>query len=483
MYTYQDLLAIGQNEEERMGFVRSAISQHKSTELYRVAWVADQYNRHRNVTIEQYQKLLYTVSGQAVPDKWGANFKMACRHFHRFIVQEVQFLLGNGADWQNTATEDKLGTQKYPFDNQLQEAAKQALIGGVAFGFFNLDHIDVFSLLEFAPLYDEETGALMAGIRFWQIDDSKPLRATLYEVDGYTDYIWNRRLKNENNGVSDVSETGVVLHEKRPYKLNVRESPADGLEVYDGENYPSFPIVPLWGNSEHQSEIVGLRQQIDCYDLIKSGFANTVDEASIVYWTIQNAGGMDDVDLAQFVERMKTIHASYMEDDGARAESHAMEAPYASREALLNRLDKDLYRDAMALDTETIAAGAVTATQIKAAYEPLNSKCDDFEFCVVDFVNGILALAGIDDSVSFTRSMIVNETESVQTILQAAQFLDADYVTEKILTILGDGDKVEEIIGRMNADDLERMSSFVNPAGAETEDEVNGEEPSEEVNG
>ena len=372
MNTYQDLQKVKDTDEDRMNFVQLCISQHKNTDLYKTAWIANQYDKHRNVTINEYQKLLYTVSGKAVPDNWSANFKMACRHFHRFIVQENQFLLGNGVTWEKSDTVDKLGTQDKQFDTQLSICAKYALIHGEAFGFFNLDHLDVFSLLEFVPLYDEENGSLRAGIRLWQISTSKPLRATLYEEDGYTDYIW-------------IDGKGKILHDKREYKLNTGTTPADGEQIYDGENYPSFPIVPLWGNSEHQSEIVGLREQIDCYDLIKSGFANTVDEASIVYWTLNGAGGMDDIDLAKFVERIKTVHAATL-DDQAQAQSHTQDAPYASREALLNRLDNDLYRDAMALNTDTIASGAVTATQIKAAYEPLNSKTDDFEYQVIQII-------------------------------------------------------------------------------------------------
>lgn len=473
MYSYQDLLAIQDTDEARMQFVLSAISYHKSTELYKTAKVAEEYYKHKNVTINEYQKILYTVTGAAVPDNWSANFKMACRHFHRFITQEVQFLLGNGVDWDEKSTAEKLGTQKYRFDNQLQKAAKSALIGGVSFGLFNLDHVDVFDLMEFVPLYDEENGSLSAGIRFWQIDNSKPLRATLYEKDGYTDYIWRY---GEAKKVGEPERQ--VLKAKRPYKLKVRVSKADGEELYGGENYPGFPIVPLWGNAEHQSELVGLREQIDCYDLIKSGFANTVDEASIVYWTLQNAGGMDDVDLTKFVERMKTMHAAVVDDDGARAESHVIDAPYASREALLTRLDRDLYRDAMALDTDMIAGGAVTATQIRAAYEPLNSKCDDFEYCVEDFINGILDLAGIEDNPSFTRSPLINEGEEIAHVLQAAQYLPQEYVTEKILTLLGDGDKTEDILDQMESENLERLSALMAAQGGATSGEP-GEERNE----
>jgi hypothetical protein len=167
---------------------------------------------------------------------------------------------------------------------------------------------------------------------------------------------------------------------------------------------------------------------------------------------------MTDVDLAKFVKRMKTIKAAAVQDDGARAESHTQDVPYESREALLERLDRDLYKDAMALDTDRISNGAITATQIKAAYEDLNSKCDDFEYQIIEFIQGILAVAGIEDEVSFTRSQIVNQTEMVQIVLQAAPYLDDTYVTKKILDILGDGDQAEEILSQIDADDLSRIN-------------------------
>ena len=439
MITYQDLLQVGKSDNERMDFVQRVINEHKASDLYKTAEIADEYARHQDRTILQYQKMLYTLSGKAVPDNWSANYKIPSNFFYRFITQQTQFLLGNGVTWENNAG-DILGED---FDQKLQEAAKEALSGAVSFGFFNLNHVEVFSVLEFAPIHDEENGALTAGVRFWQVDETKPLRATLYELDGYTDYIWNHG-------------EGSVLRNKRPYKINVRSSEVDGVEVYDGENYPTFPIVPLWANHARQSEIVGLREQIDAYDLIKSGFANDLDDVSQIFWTVTNAGGMDDIDLAQFVERMKIVKAASV-SDGEQVQAHSVDIPYSAREVILDRLRKDMYRDYMALDVEDIAAGAVTATQIKAAYEPLNNKADEFEYCVIDFIQGLLAVAGVEDSPTFTRSMIVNQTEEVQNLIAAGQYLDADYVTEKILTLLGDGDKVEEILKRMSDNEVERQ--------------------------
>ena len=442
MKTYQDLLEIGENTGDRIKFTLSVIEEFKGSDMYREGVTAYAYARKRNVTISQYQKLLYTMSGKAVPDNYSANWKMPSNFFYRFVTQENQYLLGNGIYWRDERTADRLGGS---FDSELQQLGKDALIGGVAFGFWNLDHLEGFKITEFAPLYDEENGALCAGVRFWQLAANKPLRATLYELDGYTEFIWT-------DGI------GSVLKEKRAYVSKTRTTAADGTEIYDYENYPGFPIVPLWGNQNKQSELIGIREQIDCYDLIKSGFANDLDDASQIYWVIQNAGGMDDVDLAKFIERMKTVKAAVVGDSGAKAEAHTIDVPYTAREALLERLSKDLYRDAMALDTEEIAGGAITATQIRAAYEPLNSKTDEFEYCVHDFLDRVLAIAGIEDEATFTRSMMLNKSEEIQSVIQAAANLDPDYVTRKLLTILGDADMAEEMIEKMNSDELSRMN-------------------------
>lgn len=440
MITYQDLLKIGESETERIEFVRTVIASHQNSDAYKMAETAESYDRKQNKTIIEYQKLLYTITGEAVPDNFSANFKITSSFFNRFITQQTQYLLGNGVSWSQNGTDEKLGDD---FDSKLQTLGHNALVQGVGFGFWNFDHLEVFKLTEFAPLYDEEDGSLKAGVRFWQLDKTKPLRAVFYELDGYTSYIWR------DSGAE-------VLQEKQKYILKTRETAADGLEIYDGENYPSFPIVPLWGNTHHQSELVGIRESIDAYDLIKSGFANDVDDASLIYWTINNAGGMDDVDLAQFVQRMKTVKAAVVDDDGARAESHTVEVPYASRESLLDRLRADLYEDFMALDTKNIAGGAVTATQIKAAYEPLNNKTDMFEYCVLDFISNILDLAGIEDEPTFTRSQIVNAQEEFELVLQSVDYLSDEYITDKLLGLLGDADKAESVKKQRMVENAER---------------------------
>lgn len=448
MKTFNDLLEVSENESERMEFVREVVNTYKASDLYKEAEVGFAYDKKRNITILQFQKLLYTVTGEAIPDNVSANYKLASGFFNFFVTQQVQFLLGNGITWGEKKTPEKMGKDS---DRMIQKAARAALCAGVSYGFYNLDHLEVFTALEFAPLYDEENGALRAGVRFWQIAHNKPLRATFYEEDGYTEYIWE-------------DGTGRILKDKQKYILKTRTTQVDGTEIYDGENYSAFPIVPFWANQYHQSELVGLREQIDAYDLIKSGFCNTIDEASFIYWTINNAGGMDDVDLAQFVDRLKTVHAAQIEDTGAQAQANTIEAPHEGREALLDRLSKDMYADYMALNIDEIKGGANTATQIRAAYEPMNAKADNFGYCVGDFLHGIMEVAGFEDTFTFTRSYLINVQEEVNVLMAAAQYLDDEYVTRKVLTILGDADKADEVLKAM---DKAGISAFNAAAGDE----------------
>lgn len=445
MKTYQDLLEVVNDGVKLKEFIIAAINDHKSSERYKWAKEGEAYGRQENTTITRYRKMLYTISGKVVPDNFSAQHKLPSNFYSRFNIQENQYLLGNGVNFENDETKAKLGTKKKAFDTQIQKAGKIALNQGEAFGFFNLDHIDVFEYLEFVPLYDEEDGSLKAGIRFWQIDERKPLRATLYELDGCTEYI----KRND----ADLVE----LKAKRPYILKTHTSEADGTEIYGGQNYSGFPIVPLWGNQDHAIRIKAWQPKIDCYDLIESGFANDVDDASLIYWTIQNAGGMDDIDLAKFIQHMKTVKAAVMSDEGAKAEAHTIDVPVEARKTYLEMLEKDLIKDAMALDTDAIANGNTVATAIKASYEPLNAKTDDYEYCVIEFIQSILELAGIDDNPTFKRSAIINQAEETNMILAAAQYLDQETILKKLPFI--SPDEVQNILDNTMVEETGRFDT------------------------
>jgi SPP1 family phage portal protein len=458
--TYQDLQAIGEDEQRRMEFVEDVVREHRSSGLFHTALDAQKYYNGENPTIMNYEKILYDMQGKAHTDMFSANHKITSSFFRIAVAQESSYLLSNGVNFGKKSTKKKLSTIEQDFDEQVKEAADNALIGGVSFGFWNMDHVEVFPVTEFAPLYDENTGALMAGVRFLCISPEKSEQYTLFEIDGYTKYI-----KRKDSAVEP-------LQEKRTYQQVSAGSGVDETAVVDGYNYPSFPIVPLKNNKFCRSELCGRRNTIDALDLVTSNMVNNVDEGNLIYWVLTNCGGMDDLDDAKFIERLKTTHVAHADgDQGAGAEAHTIEAPFQGTQATAEMLEAKLYKDFMAFDSAAVTAANQSATAINAAYTNLDLKTDDFEKQVARFVRGILALAGIDDAPTFTRNRQTNKMEEMQTLMMAAQYVDDEYMTRKVLTILGDIDLADEVLKRMDAESLDRLTAGDDGKEAEPKEE------------
>lgn len=454
MITYQDYLEVSQDDGARADFVRKVIREHMSSRNYKLATVGKDYARGKNTTIMKYEKKFFDVNGQAYTDDYSPQHRTTCEFFKRYVTQLSAYLLGNGVKWKNSATADRLGGD---FDTKLKKLCKIAIAQRVAYGFFNLDHMEIFEADEFEPLFDEEDGAIKAGVRHWQLADGKPLRATFYEPDGYQSFLWTSATKPPRGDWQQI-RGGIYMKPKRPYKTVVSEVPDTGEKIYSYENYESFPIVPLYANDDKMADIEMMRYKIDAYDLVANDYINDLDNAQL-YWIIKGAGGMDDSDLMQFLDRLRTTRAANP-GPGQEVDPVTVNIPVEARERLLDRMERALYRDAMILDVNSIAGGAVVATQIKAAYEPQNERTDDLEYCIHEFLKSFLALAGIEDEATFTRSVIINASEEIQSVVMAAEHLSGEYVTGKILSILGDGDLTQQVLKQMDGEDMERMGGI-----------------------
>ena len=455
MLTYQDFLEC----ESIPDFILKAIMEHKDSEDYKIACNADLYDRQKNVTINEYVKKLWTMTGSPVFDYTAANSKIASNFFHRINVQAVTYLLGNGVTFTNESTKKALGKD---FDKVLKKIAFGAKIHKVGYGFWNNDRLHYFTFKEFVALYDEETGIMRAGIRFWQLDETKPLIAYLYEEDGYTRYR------------KDGSDPMVEDQPKQSYVKIYEHTEVDGDTLIGENNYGSLPIVPLWGSSLRQSTLVGVQRAIDSYDLIRSGFANDLTDCAEIYWLVENASGMDDQDLARMRDRLRIFHIGSVDtSDGARITPYTQEIPYQARKLYLDDIRAEIYEGFGALDVHTISAGE-TNDHIDAAYQPVDEEADDFEFEVSEFIKQILKLIGIEDEPLYKRNRISNQYEQVQMVMLEAEYLDQETVLKKLPNITVD--EVKEIIQKKDAEDMDRFAGMDNGNENEendTEEEVN----------
>ena len=111
--------------------------------------------------------------------------------------------------------------------------------------------------------------------------------------------------------------------------------------------------------------------------------------------------------------------------NGASAEPHTIEVPYAARREALELLERALYQDYMALDMDALTGGSLTNVAIRAATANLNLKADRYEWQVRQFMESLLALLGIaTQDVRFKRQTIANESETVADIAAMRQDID-----------------------------------------------------------
>ena len=465
MLTFQDFEA----EQNKPEFVRKAIQEHVASDEYKTAMLADKYDHEQNETINNYVRIIFSLLGNPIEDFTASNAKITSNFFHRLNTQRCMYLLGNGIsfsdhkqtviDRDGTASiidETKMSLGKH-FDTDIQTLGYYALIHGRCFGFWNVDRLKVFPITEFKPIVDEITGDLRAGIRFWRIDAKKPMQAVLYEEDGYTRY-----QTDEGAGNLDFHE----VEGKRAYKINYQYSEADGVEEIDTENYISFPIVQMWGSKLHQSTLIGMQNKIDSFDLIRSGFANDLTDCSQIYWILENCGGMSNAELAQFRDRLKINHIAVADTSaGSKVTPYTQEIPYQARKQYLDDIRAQIYEDFGGLDVHTVAAGA-TNDHIDAAYQPMDEEADDFEYQVIEFIQRILSLIGIEDTPQFKRNRISNQAEQTQMIMSVANYLDDETILQKLPFI-----NVDEVMQILAKKDVEDQSKFESEDGLGDDDD------------
>ena len=90
----------------------------------------------------------------------------------------------------------------------------------------------------------------------------------------------------------------------------------------------------------------------------------------------------------------------------------------------------------------------------------MDDKCGDFEYCLIDAIQGVLTLAGIDDEPSFKWNRIANQTEETNMVMTASTVLGDEWTLKKLPFLTPE--EVEEIMKEKGNTDMNRFG-YNNP--------------------
>ena len=443
MLTYNDLLACGEREDLRIDFIGRAIAERKGSLDYRTAERAMAYYNGENPDIAAYEKYIYDLKGVAHRDLVSPNSKIRNGYYPLIIDEAVSHLLANGVGFEHEQDKEKLGVD---FDDKIKSIYREALICGVGYGFYDGEKTIRIPYLQFAPILDDYTGRLRAGIYWTQIDKNKPLTVYLYEQDGFTIYI-------QENG-----EQMQVAVDKQKYVVDYLENEAEGQYYTENASSSYLPIYPLY-NLTGKSNIIGSLEILIALDLMASQLVNNVSSSELVYWVLKNYGGMDDIADANFIINLVKSHVIHVDDDGS-AEPHQLEVAFEANDAAYARLKAMLFENLRGVNHEVMDAGNLTATAINSAYSRLRNFSGLIESNLFEFIRGLLRIAGIDETETFTveYNETINTTEAINNTIASAQWLGDTATTERLALLNGLGDKIDQIMAEKSAEELVSVS-------------------------
>ena len=444
MLTYSDLVKCGDDEEKRMRFAENAISDFQKSDEYKWADKALKYYDIENPEIEAVEKIIYDMIGMAHQDLISPNNKIKNGYFPSIIDGHVSHLLTNGIGFSNPTNKDKLGKD---FDDVTKSIYREALICRCSYGFYDGKKTVRLPYKNTVQVVDDYTAALSAAVYFTQIATDKPKVITIFEPDGYTEY------------VQESGKAMEVKTPKTPYNFFSYKNKVENEYLRELNQSSNLPIMPLYSKNQ-KSMLIGSLDKLVALDMMSSELVNNVNQSELIYWVLKNYGGNDDIADAKFIINLKKSHIIHVDDDGS-AEPHQIQVPFEANDAAFSRLKKELYICMHGVDHEVLRAGNPTATEIDSAYTEQRNFSGIMETNVFEYTRGMMEIAGLSGDETFTveYNETVNTSEAIDNTIASAQWLGDEATTEKLVLLNGLGDKLDEIKKNRAAEPTSQFNS------------------------
>jgi len=296
--------------------------------------------------------------------------------FGRITKQHVGHLLKFPLQFRSCCAYP-LGPQ---FDHVIFDILQDAYIQSNSWGLWNGENLVHLPARFFIPIYDADTEQLVCGIAFRRLRDDLPWQYYLYEPDGVTKYC-------DNGVIQQVTK-------KMPYSYISRQY--NNETIIEPLYTPlELPIKPLYTNSERRSELTKpLRTQINAYDFLKTGYIDELLKSKFIYWLISGYGGQVD-ELIAIKETAQKLGIIARADNDGNIQPTIIEPPHTSHEKIMHELEKDIFRSAMAVNTDDLAGRAsVSDAAILSSQAQEDLKIGIIWNKLKPFIMDIAALAG-----------------------------------------------------------------------------------------
>jgi len=400
------------------------------------------------------QKEVNTYSnGQVHTIKVNTNCYLYTNYFKMLVNQKVNFLLAKEPELKISNTELTIAT----ITDMLEEGLLNASLDTAAWLHFyvennKLDWIFVHDS-EIIPIYDKYKKNITSVIRYFLIDKDT------YRVETWTD----KGVKVDIVAKDKIQSTELLYHyEETSYYQGE-------VENIEGKNLPFIPFIPLFNNKAKKSDLDGIQELIDMYNSINSGFVDNINLFQEAIVKLKGfTGDTEEIEtIRKNMQQFKMVGIPQGGGDNADMEYMAVEIPVEARKTILDILKENIFKIGQGLDPDRLAGESnITNVVIKSRYSALDMKAngtakqlklfyEKFVDCVNTFNN-----SGLDKEITFNRSMIFNESESIDNCLKSMNLLDMETILDNHPWVT-DSKKVLEKINKEKEENIKRQQELI----------------------
>ena len=199
------------------------------------------------------------------------------------------------------------------------------------------------------------------------------------------------------------------------------------------------PFIPFKNNEIETNDLKPIKDLVDVYDKVFSGFVNDTDDVQEVIFVLTNYGGQDKQEFLEDLKRYKMIK---MDNDGMGDQSGvttiAIDIPTEARNLILERTKKQIFISGQGVNPETDKLGNSSGVALKFLYSLLELKAGNmetqFRSGYATLVKMILKHLGLSDKLkikqTWTRNSINNDTEMAQVVSTLATITSRENVAK-----------------------------------------------------
>lgn len=270
------------------------------------------------------------------------------------------------------------------------------------------------------PIWTNDLEKELSG--FLRMYDQTNGDGKVYNIYEYWDETTCYSFCKENRAALDALQF-YNTYELRPYDLTEN---FDGSAVYK-HDFGEVPFIPFFNNAEGGNDLDDIKELIDAYDKVYSGYLNDIEDIQEVIFVLS---GYEGENLAEFLEKLKkykTVKLDSNEDVKGGLSTLTIDIPVEAREKMLAMTRKAIFEQGMGIDPDPQNFGNSSGVALSYLYSLLELKAGlmetEFRSGFGRLVKAICHYLGEEpDRIIqvWTRTSVRNDSELAQIASQSA---------------------------------------------------------------